>query len=251
MAKINRGYKKFLAVGCSHGHMADPKALAAVLKFSAEWKPDTRIHLGDFTDQAAFRSGAKGTSDETASIKDDLTAGLGFLDAYDPTIVLNGNHEDRLWNLAQHHNEILAHAASSVITDICNLLRKKKAKHITSYHINESWVTLGDTRFLHGFMYGEQAIRDHAEHFGRCVIAHLHRVGSAPARRSDHARAYCVGTLANIPAMDYAKNRRATAMWSHGFAWGEYNDKECVVWLAEANTNGPWRLPHGMHHTAK
>lgn len=231
MAAIIRQYKRFVAVGCSHGHLADPAKLRAVLAFCRDYKPHTRIHLGDFTDQAAFRTGARGSNDETASIKDDLTSGLTFLREFRPDILLNGNHEDRLWKLADHYNEVIARAASSVVTEICDLARKLKARHITEYDINYPYPKLGDTTFLHGFMFNENAIRDHAEHFGRCVIAHLHTVGMASGRRSDHATAYCVGTLADIPAMAYAKTRRATARWSHGLACGEYSENECHVSL--------------------
>ena len=245
MASVLSGYKRFLAVGCSHGHLADPKALETVLRFQRIFKPQVRIHLGDFTDQAAFRSGAPGTKDETTSIADDLTHGLNFLRELKPTILLNGNHEIRLWKLADHHNEIVARAASSVITEIRDTVEKLKCQYVEHYDITRSWVDLGDLRLLHGFMYNENAIRDHAEHFGRCLIAHLHTVGEAAARRSDHARAYCVGTLANIPSMSYALTRRATARWSHGFAYGETNGKDTHVWLSQgtANTPGGWRLP--------
>lgn len=231
MAYINQQWRKFCAVGCSHGAHADPKALASVLAFCDDFKPDTRLHLGDYTDQAAFRAGAHGTTDETASISDDLTAGLTFLEQFAPTHLINGNHEDRLWRLAEHYNQIIARAASSVITEICDLARKLNAVHVDYYDINRPVVTLGNFSFLHGFMYNEQGVRDHAEHFGNCVIAHLHRRGESPGRRADHPIGYCVGTLARIEDLPYAKARRATAAWSHGLAHGEYSDTECHVSL--------------------
>lgn len=238
-------FKRFMAVGCSHGHLADPKALETVLKFRKTFNPTIRVHLGDFTDQAAFRTGATGTSDETVSIADDLTHGLNFLRSYAPTDLLNGNHEIRLWKMSAHHNEIVARAASSVIQEIRDVAEKLKCRYVEHYDITRSWIQIGDTKFMHGWMYNENAIRDHAEHFGKCVIAHLHTVGEAAGRRSDNARAYCVGTLANIPSMSYALTRRATARWSHGFAYGETNGKETHVWLSQgmANTPGDWRLP--------
>lgn len=245
MANVGGKFQRFMAVGCSHGYLADPKALETVLNFKARFRPQIRIHLGDFTDQTAFRSGAAGTKDETVSIADDLTHGLNFLRSFGPTHLLNGNHEIRLWKLAEHHNELIARAASSVIDEIRTLTGKLKCQYVEHYDITRSWIDIGDLRCLHGFMYNENAIRDHAEHFGRCLIAHLHTVGEAAARRSDHARAYCVGTLANIPGMSYALTRRATARWSHGFAYGETNGKETHVWLSQgqANTPGGWRLP--------
>ena len=77
-----KGWKKWMAVGCSHGDQIDPEARKAVLMFKERWKPDTTIHLGDFLDLAAFRSGAisdPNSSDRAASISDDLSAGIDFL----------------------------------------------------------------------------------------------------------------------------------------------------------------------------
>lgn len=234
-----------MAAGCSHGIMADPEALKTVLKFKSEYKPRRTFHLGDFVDMAAFRSGAHGTNDEFVSVENDLRHGINFLRELRPTDILNGNHEIRLWRLAEHHNAIISHAARSVIDEIRDVARRLKAQYVESYDIGSSWIQVADTRFLHGFMYSENALRDHAEHFGRCVIAHLHKAGVVNGRRSDHATGYCVGTLANIPAMTYANTRRATAQWSHGFCYGEYSDTHCHVELCQAQPNvaGGWRLP--------
>lgn len=226
---INRPWKRWMAVGCSHGSHIDPRARAAVLAFKRDFDPERRIHLGDYHDAAAFRAGAKGTNDETANITDDLTAMKSFLWDYAPTDLINGNHDDRLWKLADHYNAVIARAAQSAIGEIRDVVESLPCRHIDHYHINRSWLQLGNFRFLHGFMYNEQAIRDHAEHFGNCVIAHLHKVGEATGRRSDHPVAYCVGTLARIDDMDYAKTRRATAAWSQGLAYGEYTEDECTV----------------------
>lgn len=245
MANLSKGYKRFLALGCSHGTLADPAALRTVLKFKEAWKPHRTFHLGDFTDQTAFRSGAHGTSDETVSIEDDLAHGLNFLRELRPTDVLNGNHEIRLWRMADHYNAIVSDAARRIITDIRGVTDKLKARYVEDYDINKSWITLGNYRMIHGWMYNENSIRDHAESHGNVIMAHLHRTGSATGRRSDHPTAYCVGTLANIPAMSYANTRRSTMAWQHGLVYGEYCDTQCTVWLSQGewNTPGGWRLP--------
>jgi len=238
---VNRSWKRFLAIGCSHGHLADPKALKTVLDFQERWKPHTSIHLGDYVDTAAFRTGAKGTKDETVSLESDLHAGVEFLKLYQPSIVLNGNHDIRLWGAQKAANAIVAECARRLVEDIKNAL-PKNCQFVETYDIRKSYVTLGDTKFLHGFMYSENAVRDHAEQFGKCVIAHLHKVVSVPGRRNDRARGYCVGYLGDEDKFGYALNRRATSQWSQGFAYGEYSDRECVVWLVERGTDG-WRLP--------
>lgn len=241
-----RKYRRFLAVGCSHGALIDRDAAAAVLKFKRAWKPDVAIHLGDVGDYAAFRGGAKGAKDEAEALGPDIAAGKQFIRQFRPTHVLIGNHDERIWRLSTHHNAVIALAASAARNEFLTACEKAKVKVLVDhYDINRSWIELGDTKFLHGWMYNENAMRDHAEHFGKCVIAHLHVAGIGNARRSDHATCHCVGTLADIPMMDYAKTRRSTARWSHGFCYGEYSEKECHVYLSAAPQNqaGVWRLP--------
>lgn len=239
-------FKRFMAIGCSHGSLVDEDAFSVVLGFSKRFKPHTKVHLGDICDYAAFRSGSPGTKDEAADLAPDIMAGSRLIREYGPTDVLIGNHDERVFRLATHHNAILALAAGAARNEFLLACKKAKVKRLVDhYDINRSWIELGDTKLLHGHMYSENATRDHAEHFGKCIIAHLHVAGMGNARRCDHAVAYCVGTLANIPAMEYAKNRRSTARWSHGFVFGEYNDKECHIQLCHAPQNqaGSWKTP--------
>lgn len=239
-----RKYKRFMAIGCSHGSFLDNKAFEAVLKFKRTYKPETRVHLGDVCDYAAFRSGATGTKDEAAAIGPDIIAGSRVIGEFQPTDVLIGNHDERVWKLSNHPNAIIAHAASCSRNEFLTACQKAKVKRLVDhYDINRSWIELGDTKVLHGFgMGGENALRDMAEHFGRCIVAHFHAPGMARARRSDHAVGYCVGTLADISKLEYALKRRATAKWGHAFAYGEYSDSECVVSIAEESPNGKWNV---------
>jgi len=116
-----------MAVGCSHGDQIDPEAREAVLTFRDRWKPDAVIHLGDFLDLAAFRSGAirdSNDSDHAANISFDLSEGIEFLHELRPTHILCGNHEARLWRMQQSPNALIAHAASLTIDRIEETARK-------------------------------------------------------------------------------------------------------------------------------
>lgn len=244
---ITKGWKKVLAVGCSHGIHADRKALEAVIKFREAFRPDTCIHLGDFCDTAAFRSGAKGSSDESSPIQPDVDGGLDFLEKLRPTLVLCGNHEDRLWRLAGSSNAIVQKCSKDVIKEIGQTCYKLRAELVEWNGIYQGR-TIGGFRYMHGTFYSENATRDHAEAFGNVVHAHTHRAAVAKGRRSDSPTGYCVGTLANMPAMEYAKARRATLSWSQGFVWGFYNEGKTggrsVLWLHEQPANqAEWVLP--------
>jgi hypothetical protein len=236
-------WKKWMAVGCSHGAEIDPEARKAVLSFKERWKPDTTIHLGDAIDLSAFRAGAvrdSNDSDHAADVMADLSAGIEFLHELRPQHILCGNHEARLWKFSKSPNALLAYAANMTISKLEDTAKSLKAT-LTPYGIRHS-VTLGGTKFIHGYMYNISAIRDHAETYGDVVLAHLHRVGWERARNFDGNSGYCVGMLANFD-MPYANARRATFGWSQGWAYGHYNDKTCTVNLCERRQGNPWLLP--------
>lgn len=229
-----------MAVGCNHGYWADPSALKGVLEFRERYKPDTRIHLGDYLDTTSFRSGA-GTKDHIGEIIEDLSTGVEFLAKYEPTMLFNGNHDIRVYESLTDSNAQRRFAAQEIVKRIEKTVGR--IDFIRDYHIRTSVRDIGDAKACHGFMYGENAIRDHAAHFGKCMIAHLHKVGSAPASRFDSPVAYCCGYLGKEEEFDYAARRRAVAQWSQGLLWGEYCDTETMIWTYERNREGAWRLP--------
>lgn len=238
-----RKWKRLLAVGCSHGNHIDPKARSAILNFKDAWKPHKTIHLGDFVDTAAFRAGAKGTSDESEPISPDFEAGLGFLKDLRPNLIFNGNHEARLWRLAGHHSAIIQELSKDLIERIRTRAAICRAEFVEGWGIRH-WRMVGNFKFMHGYLFSENSCRDHAEAHGNIVFAHTHRAGVAKGRRDDSPTGYCVGTLSNIPAMEYAQARRATLSWSGGFVWGEYTDDRCVLWLHEQpQSQDEWVLP--------
>lgn len=238
-----RHWKRILALGCSHGVHADPVALDAVLRFRESYKPHVVIHLGDFIDSAAFRAGAKGTGDESEPIEPDVDEGLNFLAKLRPTHVLCGNHEDRLWRLAHSHNAIVSYCAGKIVGAITDKCRRLKAQMIEYTGIHQR-LEIGGYLYTHGTVFGEQATRDMAEMYGNVVHAHTHRAGVAKGRRSDNPTGFGVGTLSSIPAMEYAKARRATMAWSAGFVFGEYAADQSQLYLCEKNPAlTEWRLP--------
>ncbi len=242
MANINQHWRRGMAVGCSHGALADPYALSVVHKFADQWNPHTRVHLGDYLDTTTWRHGAKGTPDEKQSVQDDLKAGLQFLKDYRPDILLNGNHDYRIWEHLHHNDAKLKFAAKWAITEIRKVL-SAKCQFIETYNVNDSYVTLGDAKFMHGWMYSANGIQEHAEQFGKCVIAHLHIVGAVPGRHFSSPTGHCVGYLGDRRKFTYAERNRSMSRWANGFAWFEYTSKDCVIWLARRNETGPWRLP--------
>lgn len=237
--------KRFIAVSCSHGHHADQKILAQVVDFANRFKAHRRIHLGDWCDFAAMRQGALGGNDECESIVKDLEAGFKFLAQYKATDIFFGNHEHRVFKLLYSPRAVQSYAAGKLMGDFQDFARQLKAKVYTDYSIRKdsSTLILGDTMFLHGFMFNENATRDHAEWAGMQVVhGHTHRPDIAMSRTRENHMGFSVGTLADIPNMDYAGSRRQTSAWAPAVAYGEYTERECKVWL-EVAKDGKFQFP--------
>jgi len=234
------GWKKFMAVGCSHSNYADPEAIKGVLEFRERWKPDEVIHLGDFLDLSAFMGSAKGEGDE---VEGDISSGLRFLYDLRPTVVLCGNHEARLWREVHSRDERVAIAAGMLIDRIKNHKAVKKSAFLEYDGIWQSY-QLANYKFTHGTVYGANAPLDMANMYGNVIFAHTHKVGRMTGTRSDSPTGISVGTLTKRGAMDYANTRRATFAWSQGMAFGYYNDKTLVPWLHEQPHDlKKWVLP--------
>jgi hypothetical protein len=242
VANINSHWRRFMAVGCTHGHLIDNEARAKVLAFKHDWEPHTTIDLGDLIDTAAFRSGARGTKDECEPIAPDRFAARDWLLEYEPNVITWGNHDWRVWELAEHPNAIVAQAAMCVRDELLSIAGKLKAE-TRPYNIETGWWRMGDTLVGHGYMYTANAIQEHARKFGRCIFAHLHRTGSESADVLGGPRAWCGGYLGDRTKFTYAHRRPAFFRWNNGLIWGEYTDTSSVIWLAEAPREGEWRLP--------
>lgn len=223
--------KKILVVSCSHGNHIDKEAAKAVLKFKKDYKPHVTVHLGDFIDLSAFMM-SNLRNGEGEGIEPDISEGIDFLTELEPTKIFLGNHEDRVFALRQHNNELVSWAAGQVVEDIEYMARSLKAELVPYSGTFDpgSWRRYGNTAFGHGFLFSENACRDHAEMIGMPVVhGHIHRIAHQPGRSLGAPMGISVGCLASIPAMHYAKTRRATASWATGYGWGEFDATKCII----------------------
>lgn len=234
-----------MAVGCSHGHLAHPGIRKQVLAFKERWKPEIRFDLGDIVDTAAFRAGASGGTgaDAAEPIDPDFSMAERWLQMYEPTHLSWGNHDWRLMEWTNSPNAIVAHAASSLWERLQKQIRTLKTK-TREYDIERNWFEMGGYFFGHGFFYNEAAVRDHAEYLGGPVVmAHLHAPQMVQGRTRIFSPSYCVGTLANIDQMNYARRRRATSRWGQGVVFGEISDRSAKLWLSQCEPGGTLPFP--------
>ena len=230
-------WRKIMAVGCTHGPLICPVAAAAVVEFKRQFEPDVSLDLGDINDWAAFRTGA-GAGDLDQDLVEDFAASKRWLEMYQPTHRCFGNHDNRVTKLSNHPNKIIRFAASALFNDLAEVDREN-GTIVKPYRQRGGWHEFGGTLWGHGWMYNEQAIRDHAEAYGRCVIAHLHVPGTAIARNWEAAQAWCVGMMGDPEKFPYAADRRNTLRWGHGLVWGYFNDTQSHLYLES------WPCKHG------
>lgn len=239
---------RFSLAGCLHGEFQSEDAVAQFHAFNQRWEPHHVLLNGDLFDATMFRAGAKGTSDYACD------PGVGYEKAKEfagdafsgPRVIrkdwILGNHEDRIWRLADGPDGPIKVCAKHGIKEVNEFCREHRAR-LTPYSMDDG-VTIGDCFVQHGVMFNEMAMRDHAEYHGKCIIAHLHRCGQERGRRRGGATCYCCGCLCDIPNMDYAKRRKATSKWENGWIFGEYRKGLCVVHgVVTRQATGEWRMP--------
>ncbi len=240
---VIRKWKRVVAVGCSHGDLADKSRLDEVMKFVSRFDPKIRFELGDVMDTAAFRHGAKGTKDEATPIDPDNIAAVDWIRRYRPTHLCWGNHDWRLVEWRGHHNATLAYAAGIVWNKLEDAAKEVGAKTIP-YDIRKGWFFMGGYGWTHGYMYSENAVRDHAEMAGvPLVMAHLHRPIQERGRTLEERPSFCVGTLGNLDKFQYARRRRAFTRWGAGIVFGEMCENDSRLWIASAKQGEELRFP--------
>lgn len=230
--------RKILVVGCSHGEFLNNTVAEELFKFKKEFRPDITVHLGDFLDTTAWRSGARGTADETKSPAGDFRAAQSFLGRLEPNLVFIGNHDHRPYTYIDHPNALISDLAAHCVCDIRELVRERlKAELVEGYDIRRSWRRIGNTLFGHGWMFSEMAVRDHAEMMGENIcIAHVHRLEQASGRSINAPSGISVGLIADIDQMSYASRRRATHRWRNGWAYGEVSDRDTTLFIHSIKT---------------
>jgi hypothetical protein len=108
-------WTKFLYLPDPHGFAVDPKAWRVAMQFKKDYQPDRVVIGGDFMDLRALRKGAC-DDDLTEQVRPDFDKGIELLNESEATDVILGNHDDRLWQVAN---------SSGVASEFCKYLVEK------------------------------------------------------------------------------------------------------------------------------
>lgn len=130
--------------------------------------------------------------------------------------------------------------AKMVVNGIDEIDRENHTE-VKPYHPKRNWFNFGDSIAGHGWMFNEQATRDHVETFSegkyKVIHAHTHVPCMAYGRQSNALPGYCVGMIGDPDKFDYAITRRNWLRWSHGAIKIEYTDTQSRIELITARCN--------------
>jgi len=233
---------RFIFATDLHGDRQNPRAVQALMDVTKDFKPHVRIFGGDLFDLRPLRQGAS-AEDQCETMQDDWQAGNDFLHAWKPTHMLMGNHDDRLFQLAENSTAgIKADYARKLCGDLENTLRKLRCDW-REYHKRRGVFSFGKLNFLHGFHHGVYAARQHAAIYGSCVFGHVHAFdvhtfGTFQERKA----AYACGGLLNV---DQPYNARHTSSLRHenGFYMGLIHGDGSFVVQEVRETNNTYHAP--------
>lgn len=239
-------FTKWIAAADNHGGLACPKAVKVLLAFAQTWKPKHRVHLGDNWDFSPLRRGAS-QEEKADGIAEDYQAGIEFLDAYKPTHLTLGNHDDRIWMHSTHCADgILRERCAELAAASEEEFRKRKIQ-FCHYHVSKFLrMPEGGPKLIHGFRATMYPAKAHFENWGECIHGHTHKPDSYHARHVDGGGSMSVGCMADIDLMTYADRTPAKLAWRQGFVYGMTNNKTGAwhAWHA-TNQSGIWVSPHG------
>ncbi len=234
-------WKKFIGGFDLHGDKADPKASSKILEFCEIWKPDIRWFGGDLWDFRQLRNGAS-KEEQQESMKADFEAGMDWLQKFRPDYFVRGNHDERLWELAEKQDGVRSDYAALGVAKIEAHIKRSKCKMLP-YHKRDGVLRLGKLKILHGFFCGVYAARQNALVYDSCLFGHVHDVAEHSIPKLKRTVARACGCLCDLD-MEYAARTPNTLRQAHGWPYGVIHDRtgEYHVWQAE-EINGHYMIP--------
>ena len=174
--------ERLIAIADNHGDMIDEITAKALFAFINDYKPSIRLHLGDAFDFRNLR--VKASDEEKAmSLEEDWDAGTDFLYRYfiggKQNVLLYGNHDDRLFQLAKSSNGLHRDYANERIEKLKHLQKLLHYKTLP-YDARLGVYQYGKLKAVHGYYCGRNAGARHGATFGNVIFGHTHTVEATP-----------------------------------------------------------------------
>ena len=189
-------FAKFVFASDPHGDMQDTAANDALFRFIDVWKPKLRVFGGDLWDFRPLRRKACEDEQRESMVK-DYEAGIAWLKRFRPNYFLRGNHDERLWELAEKDNGIKSDYAAQGVAKIEALVASMRCKMLP-YHNRDGILRIGHLKMLHGFHAGINAARQTALVYGSCLFGHVHTIDEHSIPGLERRVARSVGCLCKL-----------------------------------------------------
>lgn len=225
-------WTRYAIVSDVHGDMQDQQAVRAFHAFCNDYRPQKRILAGDLWDFRPLRKKAD-EHERAQTLQDDYKEGCEFFRAFAPQVFTLGNHDHRIYRIAETANGIVADFAGAVVEQIEGMAERAKCE-ILPYDKRRGVYSLGKLNVMHGFFAGKFAAKQHAEHYGLCAFGHTHCVTEYNIPKYPHGQtAWNIGCLCNLD-MEYDAARPGSMAQRHGWAYGVVNERtgDFVIHLA-------------------
>jgi hypothetical protein len=240
-------YKKFIVATDNHGGLVSKDAMRVLLAFCDSWKPAYRIHLGDLWDFSPLRRGAS-QEEKAYGISDDYVEGLNFLDEYKPQFLTLGNHDDRIYQYAQHCSDGMLRERCEELVLASEKEFKRRKITFCEYKVTKFLrMPEGGPKLIHGFRSTVSPAKAHFDNWGSCLHGHCHTVDEHTARHIDGGKAYSIGCMADLDQLSYSDRQPAKLGHRNGFLYGIINTKtgDWKAWQV-TKENGVWISPQGI-----
>jgi hypothetical protein len=224
-----------------HGDEQDHSTCESFFEFQKVWKPDIKILGGDLWDLRPLRKKAS-DEEKRESMRNDFDMGMEWLKRFEPDFFLRGNHDERLWELAEADCGPRSDLAIIGIEKIEKEIKKMKCRMLP-YHKSKGVLRIGHLKVLHGFFCGVYAARQHALVYGSCLFGHVHDITEHSIPGIERRVARCGGALCHLD-LDYAARTPNTMRQANGWPYGIINKKNgnYFCWQAE-KIGGKFMIP--------
>lgn len=216
-------YTKFVFASDSHGDEIHQGAADTLIQFCKSWKPDIKIHGGDYIDAKALRKGAS-IEEKAEHFRSDIDAAREFLYAWKPNVILNGNHDDRIWQAMGSSNGFEAAAAENYVLEIEAIADRLNAPLIP-YHVKKGVYDLHGLKFVHGYRATMYPARSHAEVWGNVICGHVHRFDAHSLKHHDGVKAMTAGCMCKHETLGYMDRIPGMLAQQRGFIYGMINNR--------------------------
>ena len=237
---------RVVVMGDNHGNHADPETLKAILAFKKDFKPHHVVHLGDNWNFACLRKGVNIEDMEGAGVDlaEDVEAGCEWLSKLQPDIMIEGNHDARVWDrMRATDSRTRLKALEKIHRQMRKIYRQVGVKKVAPYTARANVVRIGPLATCHGF--GGNFMRTwEALNLGpgtAMVCGHWHTAMQMMMARHGGGVMWLCGAACTLE-MDYNEKQLGSLKHQNGFMAFIIKDRHYVGRQAH-RFNGRWLMP--------